>query len=90
MTIGGIIGALVNGKITDLIGRRGTMWLSETFSAAGWLTIAFAQNAWWLDLGRLSVGFGVGLICYVVPVYIAEITPKDLRGRFTSATQVLS
>ncbi|KAL6139292.1 hypothetical protein ACLB2K_064569 [Fragaria x ananassa] len=43
MTIGGMIGALVNGKITDLIGRRGTMWLSETFCAAGWLTIAFAQ-----------------------------------------------
>ncbi|XP_024187039.1 sugar transporter ESL1 isoform X1 [Rosa chinensis] len=89
MTIGGMMGAVINGKITDLIGRRGTMWLSETFSVAGWLTIAFAQNAWWLDLGRLSVGFGVGLICYVVPVYIAEITPKDLRGRFTSATQLM-
>ncbi|XP_040364756.1 sugar transporter ERD6-like 11 [Rosa chinensis] len=48
----------------------------------------FMQNAWWLDLGRLSVGFGVGIICYVVPVYIAEITPTDLRGRFTSATQI--
>ncbi|XP_062004705.1 sugar transporter ERD6-like 5 [Rosa rugosa] len=47
------------------------------------------QNAWWLDLGRLSVGFGVGIICYVVPVYIAEITPTDLRGRFTSATQLM-
>ncbi|PRQ42073.1 putative major facilitator, sugar transporter, major facilitator superfamily [Rosa chinensis] len=89
MTIGGMIGALVNGKITDLIGRRGTMWLSEIFNATGWLTIAFAQNAWWLDLGRLSVGFGVGIICYVVPVYIAEITPTDLRGRFTSATQLM-
>nr|XP_011466332.1 PREDICTED: sugar transporter ERD6-like 17 isoform X1 [Fragaria vesca subsp. vesca] len=89
MTVGGMIGALVNGKITDLIGRRGTMWLSEAFSAAGWLTISFAQNAWWLDLGRLSVGFGVGIICYVVPIYIAEITPRDLRGAFTSATQLM-
>ncbi|XP_050381227.1 sugar transporter ERD6-like 5 isoform X2 [Argentina anserina] len=89
MTIGGLIGALVNGKITDLIGRRGTMWLSEIFSAAGWLAIAFAQNALWLDLGRLSVGFGAGILCYVVPVYIAEITPKELRGRFTSATQLM-
>ncbi|XP_062022762.1 uncharacterized protein LOC133739065 [Rosa rugosa] len=31
----------------------------EILSAARWLTIAFAQNAWCLDLGRLSVGFGV-------------------------------
>lgn len=28
------------------------------------------------------------LIHKQVPVYIAEITPKNLRGRFTSANQV--
>ncbi|PRQ42064.1 putative major facilitator, sugar transporter, major facilitator superfamily [Rosa chinensis] len=89
LTIGGIIGALVNGKLTDLIGRRGTMWFSQVFSAAGWLTMAFAQSAWWLDIGRFSLGVGIAIICYVVPVYIAEITPKDLRGRFTSAHQLM-
>ncbi|XP_050114221.1 sugar transporter ERD6-like 9 isoform X3 [Malus sylvestris] len=50
LTIGGVIGELVN-----------TMWLSETFSTAGWLRIAFAKNAWWLDFGRLFSGFGIGL-----------------------------
>ncbi|XP_062004370.1 sugar transporter ESL1-like isoform X2 [Rosa rugosa] len=89
MTVGGVIGSLVNGKITDLIGRRGTMWFSAIFSTAGWFSIAFAKNAWWLDIGRLLLGFSVGIIYYVVPVYIAEITPKDLRGRFTSANQLL-
>ncbi|KAL5566158.1 hypothetical protein UlMin_029322 [Ulmus minor] len=88
-TIGGIIGGLVNGKMTDVIGRKGAMWLSEIFSAVGWLAIAFAKNAWWLDFGRLLVGFGIGLLSYAVPVYIAEITPKDLRGGFTSATQLV-
>ncbi|XP_024187053.1 sugar transporter ERD6-like 5 isoform X2 [Rosa chinensis] len=89
MTIGGVIGSLMNGRVTDLIGRRATMWLSAIFSTAGWLTIAFAQNALWLDIGRLSIGFSVGIIYYVVPVYIAEITPKDHRGRFTSANQLM-
>ncbi|XP_050381240.1 sugar transporter ERD6-like 5 [Argentina anserina] len=89
LTIGAIIGALVNGKLTDLIGRRGAMWFSQVFSAAGWFTMAFAQSALLLDFGRLSLGFGMAIICYVVPVYIAEITPKDLRGRFTSAHQLL-
>ncbi|KAH7572007.1 hypothetical protein JRO89_XS04G0184300 [Xanthoceras sorbifolium] len=42
----------------------------------------------WLDLGRLSIGFGVGIISYVVPVYIAEIAPKDHRGAFTSINQL--
>ncbi|XP_021830025.1 sugar transporter ERD6-like 5 isoform X2 [Prunus avium] len=89
LTIGGVLGGLVNGRITDLIGRKGTMWFSAIFSTAGWLIIAFAKNVWWLDIGRLLVGFGIGIICYVVPVYIAEITPKDLRGRFTSANQLI-
>ncbi|GMY21360.1 sugar transporter ERD6-like 5 isoform X2 [Fagus crenata] len=66
------------------------MWFSELFNFAGWLAIAFAKNAWWLDLGRLSVGIGIGIICYVVPVYIAEIAPKNLRGQFTSSNQLMS
>ncbi|KAL6146664.1 hypothetical protein ACLB2K_057342 [Fragaria x ananassa] len=82
MTIGGVIGSLMNGKVAELIGRRGTMWLSAVFSTAGWITMAFAQNALWLDIGRLSVGISAGIIHYVVPVYIAEITPTDIKGRF--------
>ncbi|XP_041019882.1 sugar transporter ESL1-like [Juglans microcarpa x Juglans regia] len=57
ITIGGVIGALLSGKIADIIGRRGAMWFSEIFSLAGWLAIAFAKNAWCLDLGRLSTWY---------------------------------
>ncbi|GLT95022.1 hypothetical protein SLE2022_127280 [Rubroshorea leprosula] len=87
LTVGGIIGSLINGKVADLIGRRGTMWLSELFCTIGWFSIAFSKGAWSLDLGRLSLGIGIGLIMYVVPVYIAEITPKNIRGSFTTANQ---
>ncbi|XP_055960902.1 uncharacterized protein LOC126671333 [Mercurialis annua] len=90
MTIGGLIGAILSGKITDYIGPRRTMWLSEIFCTPGWFAIAFAKDDWWLDIGRLSIGFGIGLITYVVPVYVAEITPKNLRGRFTSASQMMT
>ncbi|KAL6272795.1 hypothetical protein ACE6H2_023487 [Prunus campanulata] len=90
LTIGGVLGGLVNGRITDLIGRKGAMWFSAIFSTAGWLFTAFAKNVWLLDIGRLLVGFGIGIICYVVPVYIAEIAPKDLRGRFTSANELMT
>ncbi|KAK0598086.1 hypothetical protein LWI29_031545 [Acer saccharum] len=71
ITAGGVLGSLVNGKIADLIGRRGCL-LKDALS---------------LDLGRFSLGIGVGIIAYVVPVYIAEITPKIIRGAFTAAYQ---
>ncbi|XP_058090515.1 sugar transporter ERD6-like 5 isoform X9 [Magnolia sinica] len=53
------------------------------------LGLSLAQAAWLLNLGRLSVGYGIGLLSYVVPVYIAEITPKNLRGGFTTVNQLM-
>ncbi|PIN08555.1 putative transporter (major facilitator superfamily) [Handroanthus impetiginosus] len=88
-TIGAMVGAIVSGKIADLFGRRGAMGFAELFNIVGWVAIAFSKNAWWLDIGRLSTGFGVGLLSYVVPVYIAEITPKNLRGAFTAVNQLM-
>ncbi|KAL4378902.1 hypothetical protein GQ457_02G035540 [Hibiscus cannabinus] len=89
MTIGGMVGAILSGKVADLIGRKRTMWFSEVFCTAGWLSIALAKNAVWLDIGRLSIGIGVAMIYYVVPVYIAEITPKSHRGSFASSTMLM-
>ncbi|CAN1232740.1 Sugar transporter ESL1 [Linum perenne] len=88
MTIGGMLGSLVNGKMADLIGRRYTMWVSEVFFVASWFIIAFAKVPWLLDLGRFIMGFAVAITAYVVPVYIAEITPKNIRGTLTSTHQV--
>ncbi|KAJ6737525.1 hypothetical protein OIU85_019575 [Salix viminalis] len=89
VTIGGMVGAILSGKMADLVGRRGTMWACQIICMAGWLSIAFAKKAWCLDIGRFLVGVAIGILTYVVPVYISEITPRNLRGRFTSANQLL-
>ncbi|KAK9218941.1 hypothetical protein WN943_007580 [Citrus x changshan-huyou] len=56
----------------------------------GWLAIAFAKDALWLDSGRLLIGFGAGIISYVIPIYVAEISPKDFRGVFTAFHQLMN
>ncbi|KAJ8760675.1 hypothetical protein K2173_017662 [Erythroxylum novogranatense] len=89
LTVGGVIGSFVNGKMADVIGRRGTMWVSELFCILGWFLMAFAQNACLLDVGRLLAGIGNAIILYVVPIYIAEITPKNIRGGFVAANQFI-
>ncbi|KAI5424239.1 sugar transporter ERD6-like 5 isoform X1 [Lathyrus oleraceus] len=89
LTIGAMIGAVVSGTIADYAGRRLAMGFSQLFCILGWLAITIAKNAWWLYIGRLLVGCGIGLLSYVVPVYIAEITPKNLRGRFTAVHQLM-
>ncbi|KAI5659003.1 hypothetical protein M9H77_27796 [Catharanthus roseus] len=46
-------------------------------------------DAWWLDLGRFLLGFSNGLQLYVSVIYIAEITPKEFRGGFAMAIQLM-
>jgi SP family facilitated glucose transporter-like MFS transporter 8 len=89
LTFGGMIGALFSATIADSFGCKMTLWITEVFCISGWLAIALAKNIIWLDLGRFFVGIGVGLLSYVVPVYIAEITPKTVRGTFTFSNQLL-
>ncbi|OMO99042.1 General substrate transporter [Corchorus olitorius] len=89
LTVGAILGAAISGKITDLLGRKGTMWVLSLFYISGWIAIAFAKVPWLLDLGRLSLGFTNGVSGYLSAVYMAEITPKELRGKFSAIVPVV-
>ncbi|PQM33065.1 sugar transporter ERD6-like 7 [Prunus yedoensis var. nudiflora] len=63
--------------------------VSCAFCVAGWLAIYFSKGALSLDIGRLATGYGMGAFSYVVPVFIAEIAPKNLRGRLTAINQLM-
>ncbi|XP_056860656.1 sugar transporter ERD6-like isoform X5 [Raphanus sativus] len=89
LTFGGLIGAIFSGKVADVLGRKRMMLFCEAFCVTGWLVIALAKDALWLDCGRLLLGIGVGLFSYVIPVYIAEIAPKHVRGSFVFANQLM-
>ncbi|EYU43551.1 hypothetical protein ABFS82_04G023500 [Erythranthe guttata] len=89
LTFGAMIGAITSGKIADYIGRKGAMITSSGFCTAGWLSIFFAQGPVLLDVGRLATGYGMGVFSYVVPVFIAEIAPKELRGALTTINQLM-
>ncbi|KAF5744183.1 Major facilitator superfamily protein isoform 1 [Tripterygium wilfordii] len=89
LTFGAMIGAITSGPIADFIGRKGAMGVATAFCVAGWLAIFFAEGVWPLDIGRLATGYGMGVYSYVVPVFIAEIAPKNLRGALTTANQIM-
>ncbi|KAK8689462.1 hypothetical protein V6N13_088180 [Hibiscus sabdariffa] len=89
LTVGGMLGAACSGKMADLLGRRGAMRISEVFCITGWLAIVFAKDALWLDLGRLLVGCGSGVLCYVIPLYVSEIATKNVRGAFALLFSVM-
>ncbi|PRQ39021.1 putative major facilitator, sugar transporter, major facilitator superfamily [Rosa chinensis] len=88
LSIGAVLGAFTSGKIADSLGRKGAMRVSSVICTAGWLAIYFAQGATLLDIGRFLTGYGISSFSYVVPVFIAEIAPKNLRGGLATLNQL--
>ncbi|KAM0954280.1 putative major facilitator, sugar transporter, major facilitator superfamily [Dioscorea sansibarensis] len=88
VTIGAMLGAVTSGRIADFLGRKGAMRMSSFICLIGWLAIYFAEGALLLDIGRISTGYGIGILSYVVPIFIAEIAPKNLRGGLTTLNQL--
>ncbi|KAK7378311.1 hypothetical protein VNO80_03750 [Phaseolus coccineus] len=89
LTFGAMVGAITSGPIADFIGRKGAMRVSSAFCVVGWLAIYFSEGPVPLDIGRLATGYGMGVFSYVVPVFVAEIAPKELRGTLTTLNQFM-
>ncbi|CAK7332907.1 unnamed protein product [Dovyalis caffra] len=89
LTIGAMFGAITSGRIADFVGRKGAMRMSACFCITGWLAVFFSRGPLLLDVGRILTGYGTGVFSYVIPIFIAEIAPKNLRGGLTTLNQLL-
>ena len=86
--IGCLIGAMLSVALSDKFGRKRlliTTGFLFTLSAVG---TALSNNFASFVIYRLIGGVGIGLASVLSPMYIAEIAPADIRGRFVSINQL--
>ncbi|KAF2179762.1 general substrate transporter [Zopfia rhizophila CBS 207.26] len=67
--------------LSDVVGRRGTMFLGNFLTIAAALLQGLAINMPMFMAGRFILGFGSCLVASCSPQYMAEIAPVHLRGR---------
>jgi putative MFS transporter len=83
---GMFIGAALGGWIADLFGRRrGLIWSVIWFSIFSIIN-ALAYNVPTLLIARFLTGIGMSSLTVIGITYLAELMPKDRRGRLQAAT----
>lgn len=86
--IGCIFGALIAGSTADKYGRKKLLILAAAlfiFSAYG---TGASESFGFFIIYRMIGGIGIGIASAMSPMYIAEITPKEIRGLFVSINQL--
>ena len=85
--IGCLVGALSAGKLSDRLGRKPILILAAGLFIATAIGTGAVHSFTYFNVFRLIGGFAIGIASSLSPMYIAEIAPAHLRGRFVSINQ---
>ncbi|MFY0654040.1 MAG: sugar porter family MFS transporter [Cyclobacteriaceae bacterium] len=86
--IGCILGTLVSGALSDKYGRKRFLILSAILFLISAIGTGGANTFSPFVLYRILGGIGIGLASNLSPMYIAEISPANVRGKFVSINQL--
>lgn len=86
--IGSVIGGLFAGKLADRISRRWALLVMAIIYGLGAVLTAISPGYWWFFSFRLVTGIAVGASSMIVPVFIAELAPRRVRGTLVILQQL--
>jgi MFS family permease len=88
LTLGAMFGALANGPIADRFSRRWSILLANIIFNIGSIIQAAAVNIPMIFVGRFIAGLSIGQLSMVVPLYLSELAPPNLRGSLVAMQQL--
>ncbi len=86
--VGAVIGAAMNGSLSDIYGRKKIIVATGIIFAIGSILCGYAHTPMALILSRGLIGLAVGMVNFVVPMYLSEIAPQKIRGMLVSLYQL--
>eukprot|EP00249_Psilotum_nudum_P028865 c38842_g1_i1 orf=440-2113(-) len=85
---GATVGSFTGGALADKFGQTRSFQLDAIPLVVGALLSATAKSVQAMIAGRLLVGLGIGVTSSLVPLYISEISPTEIRGTLGSINQL--
>jgi MFS family permease len=87
MPAGSLVGALSSSFLADRLSRRTAIQIAALVWIIGAILQTASNGVALLCIGRVVAGWAIGVCSAIVPVYQAEIAPKNIRGRVVSLQQ---
>jgi len=87
--LGGVVGALLFGLISDLRGRRTALIVDLVFFMAASLLSAIVTSPIQLLALRVAIGFGIGADIVSGPALLSELLPVKNRGRLLATSLLM-
>lgn len=86
--IGCLAGATVAGAAADKYGRKPLLMVSALLFTISAIATGLFNDFIVFNIARFIGGVGIGVASALAPMYIAEVSPADIRGRMVSLNQM--
>ncbi len=86
--VGCLIGAMVAGSAADKWGRKPLLMLAAVLFTVSAIGTGLFNDFTLFNIARFVGGMGIGVASALSPMYIAEVSPTEIRGRMVSLNQM--
>jgi SP family sugar porter-like MFS transporter len=86
--VGCLIGAMVAGAMADRYGRKPLLIISAVLFTVSAVATGIFDDFTLFNIARFIGGIGIGIASALSPMYIAEISPANIRGKLVSLNQM--
>jgi SP family sugar porter-like MFS transporter len=86
--VGCLAGAMVAGSAADKYGRKPLLVFSAVLFTVSAIATGLFNDFTLFNIARFIGGVGIGVASALAPMYIAEVSPTEIRGRMVSLNQM--
>lgn len=86
--VGCLVGAMVAGAAADRYGRKPLLITAAFLFTISAIATGLFNDFTLFNIARFIGGIGIGVASALSPMYIAEVSPAEIRGRMVSINQM--